>query len=89
MSDDKVIEFPGRDSTNVGTMPRCRTVDPVDVAKGVTENAGSLDQLLVIGVTHDGKLYAATSHADHADNLLLMERLRRKLLMSFGEDEFS
>lgn len=85
---DKVIEFPGQGSVPLGKAPRLRTVAPRAVADGLLEQVDTLDQIIVLGVTADGALYAASTHPDIADNLLLLERMRRKLLASFGDDEF-
>lgn len=86
---DKVIEFPGQDGIRVTQAPRCRAIEPEAVANGLQKNLAQLDMLVVIGVTHDGVLYAASTHPDTADTVLLLERMKRKLMMPFGDDELA
>ena len=87
MSD--VLDFPGRETTHVSVSPRKREIEAEAVAKGAVEYAPKLDQLLVLGITHDGQLYAAATHPDVADNVLLLERMKRKLMLPLGDDEFA
>lgn len=86
---EKVIEFPGGDCRVAGRSPRTRNIEPRAVVDGAVEFVENLDQILIIGVTHEGKLYAASSHNDLADNIILMDRLRRRFLGTFGDDEFA
>lgn len=89
MSDDRVVQFPGADAKRVGLSPRERLIDPKAVAEGLVPMLPKLDQLILIGLTHDNQLYAASTHPDTADNVLLLERLKRKLLQAYGDDEFA
>jgi hypothetical protein len=88
MNDDNVVHLPGSDEYRSRLLPREQVIEPAKVAGGAMDFAGELTQLVVIGVTQDGKLYAASSHIDTADNVLLLERFKRKLMEQFGEDEF-
>jgi hypothetical protein len=64
-------------------------VEPKAVADGAVEYADNLDMLVVIGLTHENELYTASTHPDLADIILLLERMKRKLLFQFGDDEFA
>lgn len=79
--------FPDK-TVHSGRAPRERTVKPRAVAGGLMENVDRLDLLLVVGLTHDNRLYAASSHLDVADILLAVDRFKRRLLAQFGNDEF-
>lgn len=55
-------------------------------ADRVLESAvGKLEGAIVIGYTHDGDEYFASSYADGGDALWLVERFK-KMLLSIGED---
>lgn len=72
------------DGGNVVLFPGV-TVGDLD-ADAVLESAkGSLSEVLVLGLTEDGEEYFAGSHADAANALWLLERMKHLLLRSADE----
>ena len=65
---NNVIQFPG--FTKLPT-------DPDDVLRAPL---GELETAVVIGWTHDGTLWAASSHPDGGDVLWLLEKTKQLLL---------
>lgn len=82
----EIVDFPSR--TVASLQNKRRDIEPRAVAEGLEEHVDSLAMLLVIGVDTEGRLYAASSSLDTGDNVLLLERMKRKLLSAYGVDEF-
>lgn len=57
----------------------------IDPDKVLNKAHGSLSGVVVLGYTHDGEEYFASSYADGGDVLWLMERCKRKLLSVFTD----
>lgn len=84
-----VLHFPGSESIGLDIEPRNQNLDAECVAMGAVERADSLTQLICLGLTDEGDIYAATTHANVADTVLLLDRFRQKLMRTFEDDEFS
>lgn len=82
-----VVSLPGADSKPLRDAPR-DLLDPAAVLAGAVEKQGGIEAVLVLGLNHDGSLFAASSSPHTADVLLLMERVRQKLMRQFDGDEF-
>lgn len=55
------------------------TLEPMAVER-VLDKAKHLERVIVIGYDAEGDLYAAASHSDTADNILLLELTRALIL---------
>lgn len=63
--------------------PTLADVEPAQILRGAI--AADLDDVLVIGWTAEGELYAASSTADATEHVWLMEKLKHAILS--GDDD--
>ena len=82
-----VIRPPEFATSRMPNEPRAGLIAPDVVLEGQLEEGG-LEQVLVIGITDTGALRAASSHPHVADNILLLERVKRHLMDQFEGDQF-
>lgn len=87
---DNVVALPGSDWQRMASDPRSRDIEPVAVLQGTLETVQKvpMQQLVVIGLTESGQLYAASTSPYIADTLLLLARIRKRLMAQFDEDAF-
>lgn len=72
-----IIQFPGHGTT-------FGDIAPDKVLEGAT---GYLDVAIVVGVTHEGNFYFASSQGDGGETLWWLERAKHKLMQITDELE--
>lgn len=87
MSDETVIRPDTFQSKVIPTAPRDCVIAPAQVLNAAAQN-DSLEQVLVIGLLSDRRLFAASSHPHIADNILLVDRFRQHVMGQFSGDRF-
>lgn len=86
---DNIVRLPGSEHYELEAGPRSKDIEPLAVIEGALEKAADLQSIIFIGTDSEGRLYAASSQNHLADNILLLERAKRRLLETLGDDRFS